>query len=82
MVTASQNMGRVPAKSGVCCDLLGSVGVSFKESLLLFHITHCSANKKATEVKLVHKTNSFAVLARIGSFVFRSEAKGSSVRWL
>ena len=35
--------------------------------------------KKATEVKLVHKANSFAVLTRIGSFVFRFPAKGSSV---
>jgi hypothetical protein len=46
MVNASENMGRAPAKSDVCCDLLGSVGVSSQESLPLFHITHCSAQEK------------------------------------
>lgn len=82
MVTDSQNMGRPPAKTGVCCDLLGSVGVSFQESLPLFHITHCSDEIKRRQLKLVHKTNSFAVLTQICSFVFTSEARVSSVRWV
>jgi hypothetical protein len=51
MVIVSQNIGRVAAKSGVCCDLLGSVGVSFQESLPLFHITHCSMEEKGDTSK-------------------------------
>jgi hypothetical protein len=51
MVTASENMGRVPAKNDVCCDLLGSVGVSFQESLPLLHITHCSMQEKSDRSK-------------------------------
>lgn len=66
--------------------LLWSIGISrLFFSRIFATVSHHSLfgeNKKATEVKLVHKTNSFAVLALMGSFVFRSEAKGSCARLL
>lgn len=65
------------------------VVIYWDQSVFLFkNLCHCFTSlivrckKKVIQVKLVHKTNSFAVLVLIGSFVFRSEAKGSSVRWL
>jgi hypothetical protein len=52
------------------------------------NLCHCFTSlivrrkKKATEIKLVHKANSFAVLVQVASFVFRFQAKASRVRRL
>jgi len=74
---------------GGCQQKMTFVVIYWDQSVFLSkNLCHCFTSlivpckKKATEVKLVHKANSFAVLVQIGSFVFRFQAEGSSVWWL
>lgn len=71
--SASESMGRVSAKSDdCCCDLLGAVGFLPKNLCDSFTSLIVRCKKKAAGVKLVHKTNSFAVLTRNGFFCFQA----------
>jgi hypothetical protein len=73
-------MGRVPAKSAIVVVIYWEQSVFLPKNLCdCFTSLIVRCKKKVTEVKLVHKANSFAVLTRIGSFVFRFQAEGSSV---